>query len=74
MEELKKKIVQDINESKLPLDCVYYLVKDLFRDLEAQYYMSIQQNNKNSCENNEQEDKSDNVVPFKKEASEPADK
>lgn len=74
MEELKKKIVQDINESKLPLDCVYYLVKDLFRDLEAQYYMSIQQNNKNSCENNEQEDESDNVVPFKKEASEPADK
>lgn len=47
MEELKKKIVEDINNAHLPMDCVYYLVKDLFRDLEGQYYMSLQQNTQN---------------------------
>lgn len=43
MEELRKKIVKDINESNLPLDCIYYLMKDLFRDIEAQYANFIQQ-------------------------------
>lgn len=79
MEELKKKIVQDMNESKLPLDCIYYLLKDLFRDLEAQYYMTMQQqqnsqNGGNDEEQKTEENKSDNVVPFKKEAPEPIDK
>lgn len=46
MEELREKIVKDINEANLPLDCVYYLFKDLFRDLESQYSMYIQQNSK----------------------------
>lgn len=43
MEELRKKIAQDVNESKLPLDCIYYLLKDLFRDIEMQYSSYIQQ-------------------------------
>ncbi len=43
MEELRKKLVKDLNESNLPLDCVYYLIKDLFRDIEGQYANSIQQ-------------------------------
>ena len=46
MEELREKIAKDVNESNLPLDCVYYLFKDLFRDLESQYSMYIQQNSK----------------------------
>lgn len=43
MEELRKKIVKDINEANLPLDCIYYLLKDLFRDIEMQYSSYIQQ-------------------------------
>jgi len=43
MEELREKIAKDVNESNLPLDCVYYLFKDLFKDLEMQYGTYIQQ-------------------------------
>ncbi len=43
MEELREKIVKDVNEANLPLDCVYYLFKDLFRDLETEYSNYIQQ-------------------------------
>lgn len=43
MEELREKIVKDVNESNLPLDCVYYLFKDLFKDLEMEYSNYIQQ-------------------------------
>lgn len=56
MEELKEKIVNDINEAKLPIDCVYYLVKDLFRDLEIsyqQYLMKQKSENSEKIENKE---------------------
>ena len=37
MEELKNKLLQDCNESGLPLEAIYYLVKDLFRDVSDTY-------------------------------------
>ena len=48
MEELREKIIKDINESKLSVECVYYLVKDLFREIEGQYvnYIQIQKQQK----------------------------
>ena len=34
MEELKQKLVYLCNESGLPLEAIYFVVKDLFRDVD----------------------------------------
>lgn len=33
MEELRKKLIQCCNESNLPLEAVFFVVKDVFRDV-----------------------------------------
>lgn len=35
MNELKQKILDLCNNSKLPLECIIYVVKDIWRDAEA---------------------------------------
>lgn len=35
MEELKQKIIDLCNESGLPLDAIYFITKDVWRDVEA---------------------------------------
>lgn len=35
MNELKKQILELCNNSKLPLECIIYVVKDIWRDAEA---------------------------------------
>lgn len=35
MDELKQKLLTVCNESGLPLECIVYVVKDLWRDAEA---------------------------------------
>jgi hypothetical protein len=35
MEELKTKLIQICNESGLPLEAIYFVVKDVWRDVEA---------------------------------------
>lgn len=39
MEELKQQLIKDINEasSRLSAEAIYYIVKDLFRDIEDSY-------------------------------------
>lgn len=37
MEQLKQKLLDDCNNSGLPLEAIYYLVKDLFRDVSDTY-------------------------------------
>ena len=41
MENLKMKIIEDINNSNLPLECIYYLIKDITRDVESAYYNTL---------------------------------
>ena len=41
MEQLKNDILKVINDAKLPLDAKYYVVKDIYRDLEAIYYQNL---------------------------------
>lgn len=43
MEELKKQLLKDCNDSGLPLEAVYYLVKDLFRDVSDTYEEYLKQ-------------------------------
>lgn len=43
MEELKNKLLEDCNNSGLPLEAIYYLVKDLFRDVSDTYEEVLKQ-------------------------------
>lgn len=37
MNELKKKLLQLCNESKLPLEAILFVVRDLYRDVDETY-------------------------------------
>lgn len=43
MEELKNKLLDDCNNSELPLEAIYYIVKDLFRDVSDTYDRYLKQ-------------------------------
>ena len=57
MEELKRKLLQVVNESNLPLEAIYYLVKDLYRDVDDTYqrYLKEFEKQQNSKENEDEE-------------------
>ena len=35
--EKKKKIIKDINESGMPIDAIYFIMKDIMREIEEKY-------------------------------------
>lgn len=37
MEQLKQKLIDCVNESKLPAEAVYFVVKDFYRDILDSY-------------------------------------
>lgn len=37
MEQLRRQLTDIINNSQLPAECVFYVFKDVFRDLQEQY-------------------------------------
>lgn len=43
MEELKLKLLQAVNESNLPLEAIYYVAKDFFRDVDDTYKRYLEQ-------------------------------
>lgn len=43
MEELRESILKVINESTLPLDAKYYVLKDVFRDVDKVYYDKLKE-------------------------------
>lgn len=43
MEKLKNQLIQLINESKLPAEAVYFVVKDLYRDIYDELQIMKQQ-------------------------------
>ena len=51
MEELKQKLVQAVNESGLPLDAIYYICKDFFRDVDDTYKNFLQQKQQLNMDN-----------------------
>ena len=40
-EYFKQNLIDVINESKLPSAIIYYIMKDIFMDVERQYYGSL---------------------------------
>lgn len=59
MEELKQNLIKIINESRLSAEAVYYIVKDVYRDVEDCYFNYLkekeQQKNNNLTENDKEE-------------------
>lgn len=53
MNELKQKLLDDCNNSGLPLEAILFVTKDLWRDVEATLNMAKQQEIKQKEENNE---------------------
>ena len=43
MEKLKLKLLQAANESNLPLEAIYYVTKDFFRDVDDTYKRYLEQ-------------------------------
>lgn len=56
LENLKKKINEDIINSKLRIDCIYYVLKDIYREVSDTYntYL-IQQERKLKAEQDKEE-------------------
>jgi hypothetical protein len=42
MEELRDKLINIINECNLPIEGIYYIFKDVFRELSDQYSIVLQ--------------------------------
>lgn len=43
MEQLKQQLLQLVNNSQLPLEAIYYVVKDFYRDVDDAYKQALQQ-------------------------------
>ena len=43
MEQLKQQLLQLVNNSQLPLEAIYYVVKDFYRDVDDAYRQALQQ-------------------------------
>ena len=57
MEELRDKLINTINECNLPIEGIYYIFKDVFRELSDQYSIVLQ---KQKQEKNSQEEITEN--------------
>lgn len=43
MEELREQLSNLINNAQLPAECIYYVFKDVYRDLNDQYKLMLEQ-------------------------------
>ena len=50
MEQLKQQLVQVVNNSNLPLEAIYYVCKDFFRDVDNTYKQFLIQQSKKEQE------------------------
>lgn len=57
IESFKNNLIYDINNSNLTIGCAYYIFKDIFINLEKEYY--------NTLEIEKKEDSSDTIVEEK---------
>ena len=55
MDELKQKLVEACNNSGLPLEAIYYVTKDFFRDV-SETYSAFNEEQKRKKEQDNKED------------------
>lgn len=49
MEELKQQLAQIINDCGLPAECIYYIVKDIYRDIDMEYQRLLKAKRDAAC-------------------------
>ena len=58
MEDLHEKLIKDINSCQLPVGIVYYVAKDVFREIELGYQKELirekEQEEKDDIENHQE--------------------
>lgn len=54
-ENLKNSLIQTISNSNLPVANVYFIVKDIFRDIENNYYNQISKEMESKEQNTQEE-------------------
>ncbi len=42
LNDLKEKISEIIMNSRLPVDAIYFVIKDIFKEVEQLYYLELQ--------------------------------
>ena len=59
LEDLKRNIFNNINEAQLPIDSVYYLMKDITIEIQQAYdkYLLTKYEQQKKKENNEEDEK-----------------
>jgi hypothetical protein len=53
MEDLQNKLINDINNSQLPVGIVYYVAKDVFSQIEKEYQKELEIEKEETIENGE---------------------
>lgn len=53
MEELRESLINLINSSQLPLDAKYYVLKDVFREVDKVYYDELKKLKEKEVSENE---------------------
>lgn len=66
LHELKEKIVKDINESNLPIDATYYVLKEIINTVTSLYNDELLQHN-NKQDEHSTEEKKDEILEIKEE-------
>ena len=64
LHELKEKIVKDINESNLPIDATYYVLKEIINTVTSLYNDELLQHNNKQDEHSTEEQK-DEILEIK---------
>lgn len=60
MEDLQKKLINDINNSQLPVGIIYYIAKDVFMQIETEYQRTLKEEKiKQDIETESKEEKED---------------
>ena len=52
MEDLQQKLINDINNSQLPVGIVYYIAKDVFSQVEKEYQRTLKEEQNESKNSN----------------------
>lgn len=55
MEDLRNKLIDIINECSLPIEGIYYIFKDVFRELSDQYSVILQKRKQEEIASQEKE-------------------
>lgn len=59
LNDLKDKVISTINESKLPIDAVYYVMKDIMTEIAVAYSQAIEEEKKNETAEEEQKEEAE---------------